>query len=209
MNSQPDPPHDRRTSSYRIEDFDYELPKELIAQTPLAERSSSKLLVVHRQSARLEDRNFSHILEYFMPGDVLVLNDTKVFPARLIGRKQTGGKVEALLVAPTEQNERVWKVLLQPSMKEGQEISFAEGKGRAKVLGRSPEGYVLLEFDCSSVRGLAEDIGEMPLPPYIKRQPHHEDRDTYQTVYAREEGSIAAPTAGLHFTQNLLPPLQI
>lgn len=187
-----------------IEDFDYSLPKELIAQTPLKDRASSRLLVVHRASGRFEDRQFSDVKEYLQAGDRLVLNDSKVFPARLAGHKETGGKAEILLVSPTEDCSDTWKVLVRPNLKESQTIHFKNTDASGRVAGRSPDGYVLMKFQGMDVRSLAEKIGAMPLPPYIKRDPSTLDHDRYQTVYADSEGSIAAPTAGLHWTPDLL-----
>ncbi|MBP9733468.1 MAG: tRNA preQ1(34) S-adenosylmethionine ribosyltransferase-isomerase QueA [Candidatus Omnitrophica bacterium] len=195
----------RQHSEHRLEDFDYVLPPELIAQTPLENRSSSRLLTVNRSSGVMADRHFSDIAEFIQPGDVIVMNDSRVFPARLEGAKSTGGKVELLLVGPSDPSEMKWKVLCRPQLKEGQTIQI--GPVSARCLGRNSTGYFEVEFEGLNGRQTAEKYGEMPLPPYIKRKPAESDRDRYQTVYAAAEGSIAAPTAGLHFTKELLGAL--
>lgn len=184
-----------------LEEFDYELPPELVAQRPLERRDASRLLVVRRESGRIEDRVFADIAGYFRAGDVLVLNDTKVFPARLHGRKETGGRVEALLLGPARAG--VWRALLRPAPKEGGRIFFEGGK-TALFRGRDSDGAPLLEFDGDDVGEFARLHGRMPLPPYIRRDPDRLDADTYQTVYAARTGAVAAPTAGLHFTADLL-----
>lgn len=188
---------------FHIDDFDYELPAELVAQRPLGTRDASKLLVADRAAQSLKDDTFSSLGAYFSPGDVLVLNDTRVFPARLMGRKPTGGKVEILLVGPSEEEEKVWRVLVQPALKEGQEIAF-DGTGMAVYRGRDLDGMALVEFAVGDVLSFAREHGRMPLPPYVRREPDAADEDSYQTVYASREGAVAAPTAGLHFTRPLL-----
>lgn len=192
----------------KLEDFDYPLPKELIAQKPAEPRDASRLLVVDRKSGRLEDCVFRDIAERFGEGDVLVLNDTKVFPARLRARKKgTGGKADLLLISQGK-TEDTWKCLVQPALREGQALEL-EGGGEAEFLDREPDGMPLLRFHVEgSVREHAERHGQAPLPPYIKREPVDEDRGTYQTVYAKNEGAVAAPTAGLHFTERLLAELK-
>lgn len=186
----------------RTSDFDYPLPSELIAQTPAEPRDSARLLVVHRHTRQLEHRVFRDIGEYLGPSDVLIRNDTRVVPARLRGHKAgTGGKVEALLLRPHE--GVVWEALVKPAgrLRIGSLIEF--GPVVAEVLEALPEGTRLLRFPEGSS---PERMGETPLPPYI-----HEpvgDPERYQTVYAREPGSAAAPTAGLHFTPSLLEDLQ-
>lgn len=194
----------------KLEDLDYPLPKELIAQSPLQKRDASKLLVADRKTGHLADRFFSDLLELIPAGDVLVLNDTKVFPARILGKKKlTGGKVDLLLLGPTAETT-VWRCLVQPSLKEGQTVVF-EGDGisaEAVFEKRSVEGIPEMRFQSIlSPRELAEKIGTMPLPPYIKREAAASDMAGYQTVYAAKEGAVAAPTAGLHFTQELLDAL--
>ncbi|MBI4433074.1 MAG: tRNA preQ1(34) S-adenosylmethionine ribosyltransferase-isomerase QueA, partial [Candidatus Omnitrophica bacterium] len=189
--------------------FDYPLPKELIAQAPLAQRDASRLLVADRKTKALSDRVFSDILNLLPAGDILVLNNTKVFPARLLGRKKgTGGKVDLLLLGSKE--DLVWRCLAQPSsMKEGQEVEFDNGRVGAVYLKRDQDGTPLFRFEgVSDVRALAEKIGQTPLPPYIKREPAEEDKTVYQTVYALKEGAVAAPTAGLHFTRQLLEKIR-
>lgn len=196
----------------KLEDFDYELPKELVAQKPQDQREMSRLLAIDRQTGVLEDRHFFDIDAYFQRGDVLVLNDSKVFPAKLIGKKETGGKVDVLLLEPTTHSSRTWSVLIQPKIREGQNIIFLsrDAKSRFKGIckGRDREGIVFMDFPDGDVRGWAEVNGKMPLPPYIKRLVMPEDRIRYQTVYAREEGSVASPTAGLHFTRDLLDKIE-
>lgn len=189
-----------------LDDFDYPLPKELIAQRPLAKRDASRLLVVDRKTKELRDRRFLDLAEYPSSGDVLVLNDTKVFPARLEARKKgTGGRAEVLLLEPQLSDSSVWRCLVQPPLREGQELVM-EGNGvEALFLKRDADGTPLVRFEgIADVRKMAQEIGRAPLPPYIKRDPDEEDVFSYQTVYAREEGAVAAPTAGLHFTEGLL-----
>ena len=209
----------------KLSDFDYPLPKELIAQRPLARRDASRLLVVDRSNGSLTDRSFSDISEIFHAGDILVLNDTKVFPARILGRKKkTDGKVDLLLLKPysrpvVSRSEKflsaadaeklavktIWRCLVQPSLKEGQEIVFDEDGVEAVFLRRSDEGIPLVEFkNTGDVTAFARRAGTMPLPPYIKREADRMDVDAYQTIYAEKEGAVAAPTAGLHFTKELL-----
>ncbi len=205
-------------------DWDYTLPKELIAQHPLVRRDSSRLLVVDRSDGSLKDKTFFEIADHIPKGDVLVLNDTKVFPARLIGKKKkTEGKVDILLLSPyvksvsggpdeylsaAEADElstkKIWRCLIQPALKEGQEVVLAHG-AEAVFMKRDADGTPLVEFkNAGDVKDLAREIGKVPLPPYIKREAVHTDKDTYQTVFAENEGAVAAPTAGLHFTKELL-----
>lgn len=189
-----------------INNFNYELPKHLIAQEPLEKRDHSRLLVVDRKNGTLSDKQFRDIAAYFEAGDCLVLNDTKVFPARLAAlKKNTGGKVDLLLLeqAP-EKPVNIWRCLVQPTLKEGQEISFASSEATARFIGRDPDGICLFEFSHANVYQMAQAIGHMPLPPYIKRDSGEKDFSVYQTVYAKEIGAVAAPTAGLHFTEELL-----
>jgi S-adenosylmethionine:tRNA ribosyltransferase-isomerase len=197
----------RRESIHRLEDFDYVLPAERIAQEPLSDRLSSRLLIASRKTDALTDGRFSQITDFFEPGDVLVINDSRVFPARLEGVKSTGGKVELLLVEPVDAEERRWRVLCRPHLKEGQTLTI--GNATVHCKGRSAAGYFEVEFEGMSGRDLARESGEMPLPPYIKRKPDASDRERYQTVYSRQEGSIAAPTAGLHFTPDLLERIRL
>ena len=191
-----------------LSDFDYPLPKELIAQRPLVKRDAARLLIADRKTKSLADKQFNSIAGYLNAGDVLVLNNTKVFPARLLGRKRkTEGKVDILLLEPKE--GLVWRCLLQPALKNGQEILFGEGGAEAVFIKRDADGIPLVEFKgVSDVRAYAEKAGTMPLPPYIKRQADISDREVYQTIYAEKEGAVAAPTAGLHFTRELLDAIK-
>jgi len=195
-----------------LSDFDYNLPKELIAQYPSGKREGSRLLVLHRDSSKIEHRFFRDIVEYFKAGDLLVLNDTKVLPARLIGKKETGGKIEALILAPGSRFEAQgdqYEALLKPTRgcKVGTKLIFGEGELNAEV-SRIENGRRFLRFKCNgNLEGLLEKFGKMPLPPYIKRQSVSSDRERYQTVYAEKIGAVAAPTAGLHFTKGMLSRL--
>ncbi|CDQ18117.1 S-adenosylmethionine--tRNA ribosyltransferase-isomerase [Halobacillus karajensis] len=191
-----------------IKQYDFELPEELIAQVPLEDRTSSRLMICDRQEQTIEHRHFSQITDYLVEGDCLVLNDTKVLPARLYGSKEgTGGKVEVLLLHQTKEDE--WEVLVKPAkkVKIGTKIVFGEGKLVAECTDLQDHGGRKVRFEYEGIfLEVLESLGEMPLPPYIKEQ--LSDRDRYQTVYAKEEGSAAAPTAGLHFTNELLDELQ-
>ncbi len=190
----------------KISEFDYSLPKELIAQFPLENRDASRLLVLERASGKITHRRFSDIAEYFKEGDALVLNDAKVIPARLFGsREKTGGKVEVFLLEKIE--EGTFKTLLNPARKfySGDSIIFNGNTLRAHLVERDNEGFAVLKFEGSgNLKELLEKTGEIPLPPYIKRRALESDKTRYQTVYARNEGAVAAPTAGLHFTPELL-----
>ena len=190
----------------KVSDFDYELPKELIAQEPVKIRDSCRLMVVHRKSGEIEHRIFSDITEYLRPGDCLVMNDSKVIPARLFGVKEsTGVNVEFLLSKKIEGN--IWETLVKPGrrLKPGDTVVFGDGKLRAEIKSYSDEGTRIAEFSCGGdFMEVLEELGRMPLPPYIERESNPEDKDDYQTVYAKEEGSVAAPTAGFHFTPELL-----
>ena len=194
----------------QLKDLDYPLPKDLIAQKPLEKRDASRLLVARRRTRTLEDRKFSDLADYLQAGDVLVLNDSKVFPARILGKKKrTEGKVDLLLLAPAPDSKNGWRCLVQPSLKDGQEIVLGDGQAEAVFLKRGADGIPLVEFKgVPDVRALAEKIGTMPLPPYIKREADARDRESYQTVYAEKEGAVAAPTAGLHFTKELLKKIE-
>lgn len=189
-------------------DFFFELPEELIAQDPLADRSASRLLVLHKDSGETAHRIFKDITEYLKPGDCLVLNNTKVIPARLIGKKEdTGAAVEVLLLKRREKD--VWETLVKPGKKcrPGAKLVFGEGVLKAEVLETVEEGNRLIRF---SYEGIFEEVldklGEMPLPPYITHK--LADKNRYQTVYAKYDGSAAAPTAGLHFTAELLKQIE-
>ncbi len=190
--------------------FDFDLPEELIAQSPSQVRDQSRLLVVNRQEHTYEDKIFSDIYDYLKPGDVLVRNNTRVLPARLYGIKEgTGAKCEILLLHQIEGAEDVWECLTKPakSIKEGTVISFGEGKLVGTCVKCLDEGIRHMKFAYDGIfYEVLEEIGKMPLPPYIKKQVVENDR--YQTVYAKEMGSSAAPTAGFHFTEELLQRLQ-
>lgn len=192
----------------KLEMFDFHLPEELIAQVPLEDREASRLMVLDKETGKLQHDVFSHITEYIKPGDCLVLNDTKVLPARLYGSKEeTGAKVEVLLLK--QENDDVWETLVKPAkrIKVGSTIIFGDGKLSAVCTGVLEHGGRILEFKYEGIfYEILEKLGEMPLPPYIKEQ--LDDQDRYQTVYARERGSAAAPTAGLHFTEDLLGKLK-
>ncbi|WP_214828301.1 tRNA preQ1(34) S-adenosylmethionine ribosyltransferase-isomerase QueA [Exiguobacterium algae] len=187
-----------------VNDYDFELPEELIAQVPLLDRTSSRLLVLDRETGDIEHRHFRDVLDYLNEGDALVVNDSRVLPARLFGaKKETGGKVELLLLKQTEDD--VWEALVKPAKKVrvGAIVEFGDGLLRAECVEELPEGGRRFKFDYDGIfYEILDELGTMPLPPYIREQ--LDDQDRYQTVYARERGSAAAPTAGLHFTEELL-----
>jgi S-adenosylmethionine:tRNA ribosyltransferase-isomerase len=188
----------------RTKDYYYDLPEELVAQEPLADRSASRLLVLDKESGAVRHDVFRHIAQYLNPNDCLVLNDSKVIPARLYGRRQDGGAaVEVLLLSRRELD--VWETLVKPGKKcrEGAELVFGEGELTGVVNEVQEDGNRLIQFFPQGVfEEVLETLGEMPLPPYIKQK--LKDKNRYQTVYARHDGSVAAPTAGLHFTDELL-----
>ncbi|WP_066026123.1 tRNA preQ1(34) S-adenosylmethionine ribosyltransferase-isomerase QueA [Enterococcus mundtii] len=190
------------------EDFDFELPEELIAQTPLKDRDHSGLLVVDRKTGEMMDKHFHEIIEELNPGDALVMNNTRVLPARLYGEKvETGAHLEVLLLTNTEGD--TWETLIKPAKraKVGTEIIFGDGRLKAVVKEELDHGGRIIEFAYEGIfLENLEALGEMPLPPYIKER--LEDPDRYQTVYAEENGSAAAPTAGLHFTTELLDEIK-
>ena len=190
------------------EDFDFDLPEELIAQTPLKDRASSRLLVVNKETGDMEDKHFHDILDELQPGDALVMNNTRVLPARLYGEKpETGGHLEVLLLTNTEGD--TWETLIKPAKraKVGTEIQFGDGRLKAVVKEELEHGGRIIEFKYDGIfLEILESLGEMPLPPYIKER--LDDPDRYQTVYAEENGSAAAPTAGLHFTIELLEEIK-
>ena len=192
----------------KVEDFDYYLPEELIAQTPLVKRDESRLLVLDKETGEVEHKKFYDIIDYLSPGDTLVLNDTKVLPARLIGTKEeTGAVIEILLLKNIEGDK--WECLVKPAkrIKEGTIVSFGEGKLKAKCCGVFDAGIRHFELIYSGIlMEILEELGTMPLPPYIHEK--LEDQSLYQTVYAKEVGSAAAPTAGLHFTEELLEKIK-
>jgi S-adenosylmethionine:tRNA ribosyltransferase-isomerase len=188
-------------------DFDFHLPPELIAQAPLPERSASRLLVLDVAARSRQDRLFRELPGFLHPGDLLVFNDTRVLPARLYGRKETGGAVEILIERVTGAHEAVVQLGVSKKPKEGGRIELADGS-HATVLGRD-EGFFRLRFEAPEpLEKLLLKLGEMPLPPYIERHADAGDMERYQTVYAREPGAVAAPTAGLHFDQPLLAALR-
>ncbi|MGB9791217.1 MAG: tRNA preQ1(34) S-adenosylmethionine ribosyltransferase-isomerase QueA [Thermacetogeniaceae bacterium] len=197
----------------KVEEFDYHLPPELIAQYPPPRRGDSRLLVLDRSTGEIEHRFFPAVKDYLRPGDVLVLNKTKVFPARLYGRRgDTGGRVEVVLLR--EKEPLVWEALVRPGRRarEGVWILFGNGELKAEVLERTDAGGRILRFATIAGENFWELIfrlGEVPLPPYIKRRAGELDKERYQTVYAQAVGSVAAPTAGLHFTEELLAELQL
>jgi S-adenosylmethionine:tRNA ribosyltransferase-isomerase len=187
-------------------DFDFDLPRELIAQAPLAERSASRLLLLDAAAGRREDRMFRELPGFLRPGDLLVFNDTRVLPARLYGRKESGGAVEILIERVTGAHEAIVQLGVSKKPKEGGRIELADGS-RAVVLGRD-EGFFRLRFEAPEpLERLLLKLGEMPLPPYIERHADAGDMERYQTVYARAPGAVAAPTAGLHFDEPLLAGL--
>jgi S-adenosylmethionine:tRNA ribosyltransferase-isomerase len=190
-----------------LNQFDYNLPQELIAQQPTEKREESRLMVLNRETGTIEHRRFYHILDYLNPGDCLVLNDSKVLPARLYGEKsETGAKVEFLLTKRIDGD--VWETMVRPGrrLKPGDIVRFSrEPLVEATILDYGDDGTRIVEFKYEGrFLEVLQQVGEMPLPPYIQRESREEDRERYQTVYSQAEGSVAAPTAGLHFTQDLL-----
>ena len=191
----------------KTHDFWYDLPEELIAQTPLQQRDSSRLLVMDRKTGELSHRHFFDILEYLTPGDCLVMNDSRVLPARLLGHRITGGAAELLLLK--DLGDKKWECLAKPGRKlqEGQQVVFGDGALAATVVEVRPDGNRIVEFHYEGIfLEVLERLGKMPLPPYIRAE--LEDQERYQTVYSREIGSAAAPTAGLHFTNELLDKIR-
>ena len=191
----------------KTSDFYYELPKELIAQTPVEPRDSSRLMVLNRETGEIEHRHFYDILDYLNEGDLLVCNDSRDLPARIFGVKETGARVEFLLLKQIGGNR--WETLCKPGKKarEGAEFIFGDGIMKAKIAGVTEDGNRIVDFDCNENFFAALDkIGQMPLPPYITEE--LKDRERYQTVYSHELGSAAAPTAGLHFTEELMEKLR-
>lgn len=192
----------------KTEDFDYYLPENLIAQTPINKRDESKLMVLNKETGTIEHRHFADIIDYLTPNDVLVLNDTKVMPARLIGQKEdTNGHIELLLLKNTKNN--IYECLCKPAkrVKVGTIVTFGDGILKAKCIEVKEEGIREFEFLYDGIfYEILDKLGEMPLPPYIHKK--LKDKNRYQTVYAKNIGSAAAPTAGLHFTQELLEKLK-
>ncbi len=191
----------------KVSEFNYELPEELIAQTPLEKRDESRLMVLNREEQTIEHKTFKDIIDYLKPGDVLVRNNTKVIPARLYGKKETGANVEFLLL--NNQEGDIWECIVRPGNKlhVGTKVIFGEGLLTAEILEILPGGTRKVKFYYNGIfNEILDQIGLMPLPPYIHESLKEKDR--YQTVYAKYEGSAAAPTAGLHFTPELLKELE-
>ena len=193
-----------------LHDFYYDLPQELIAQDPLSDRSASRLMLLDKNTGEIAHKIFKDIIDYLNPGDCLVINDTKVIPARLIGeRVGTGATIEVLLLKRKEDMKDVWEVLVKPGKKAkiGTKISFGDGRLVAEVIDIVEEGNRLIQFTYEGIfEEILDELGQMPLPPYITHK--LQDKNRYQTVYAKHEGSAAAPTAGLHFTKELLERIQ-
>ncbi len=191
-----------------VSDFYFDLPEELIAQDPLKDRSASRLLVLDKVTGQIRHRTFRDIVSYLDPGDCLVINDTKVIPARLLGVKEdTGARIEVLLLK--RRSDTVWETLVKPGRKarEGTRLVFGDGVLKGEVTGIVDEGNRLIRFEYEGIfEEILDRLGQMPLPPYITHQ--LEDRNRYQTVYATHDGSAAAPTAGLHFTEELLDEIE-
>ena len=192
----------------KTSDFNFDLPQELIAQVPIKDRTSSRLMVLDKETGEIEHRIFIDIIDYLNPGDCLVLNDTRVIPARLIGSKVgTGGKIEFLLLKRTEDD--TWETLVKPGKraKIGARFSFGDGKLIAEVVGMSDDGARIVKFEYDGIfEEILDELGNMPLPPYITEK--LEEKERYQTVYSKHNGSAAAPTAGLHFTKELLHKIE-
>jgi S-adenosylmethionine:tRNA ribosyltransferase-isomerase len=190
----------------RLSDFDYELPEQLIAQEPPAERDAARMLVLDRAAGTFEDRHFRELPAFLRAGDCLVLNDSRVLPSRLFGQKHPSGAVEVLLLEPMSRDSREWRALVRPGrkMRTGEIIRFDDGFS-AQIIARGERGERTLRFlGHEDVYAAIDRLGHMPLPPYIKRDDRPIDRERYQTVYAKDRGSVAAPTAGLHFTGEIL-----
>ncbi len=191
----------------KVSDFNYDLPEELIAQTPLEKRDESRLMVLDRKNKTIEHKKFKDIIDYLEPGDCLVRNNTKVLPARIYGKKETGANVEFLLLNNIEGD--IWETIVRPGNKLhiGTKVIFGEGKLIAEILDTMPGGTRKVQFSYNGIfNEILDEIGLMPLPPYIHEE--LKDKDRYQTVYAKYDGSAAAPTAGLHFTPELLKKIE-
>ena len=198
---------ENRNDGLRTSDFYFDLPEELIAQDPLLDRSGSRLLMLDKVTGKTKHEIFRDVIDYLNPGDCLVLNNTKVIPARLIGNRETGGAVEVLLLKRHQDN--VWETLVKPGKKckPGAKLIFGDGILKAEVLETVEEGNRLVKFEYEGIfEEVLDKLGEMPLPPYITHK--LQDKNRYQTVYAKYEGSAAAPTAGLHFTKELLQKIE-
>jgi S-adenosylmethionine:tRNA ribosyltransferase-isomerase len=201
----------------KLSQFRFDLPLNLIAQHPTKRREDSKLMVVHRHTGQIENRTFKDILEYFDDKDVFIVNNTKVFPARMYGRKEkTGAKIEVFLLRELNKPNRLWDVIVDPARKirVGNKLYFGENEELvAEVVDNTTSRGRTIKFlwedSEESFRGMLEKLGETPLPKYIKRKPELEDKERYQTVYAKHEGAVAAPTAGLHFSKELIKRCEI
>lgn len=193
----------------KLDEFDFYLPEELIAQHPLEKRDASRLLVLDKKTGAIQDRLFTDLVEFLVPGDVLVINNTKVIPARLIGTKKgTGATIEVFLLTPQTEKDS-WEVLVKPGKKAkiGTKITFGTGQLDAVVLEATPSGGRIVKFNYQGIfNEILDELGQMPLPPYIKAK--LDDKERYQTVYAKNAGSAAAPTAGLHFTPEVLAKIR-
>lgn len=195
-----------------IDEFDYDLPERLIAQQPLEKRNKSRLMVINKQAGSIKHQKFNDIIDYFQSGDCLVLNDSRVIPARLFGvKKDTGAKIEFLLVKPTHNDQ--WETMVKPGkrVKPGDTIVFGDNEELcAEVLEYGEDGTRMVQFQYEGdFQEILDRIGRMPLPPYIKRESNQADKKRYQTVYSKNDGSVAAPTAGLHFTNELMDALKL
>ena len=191
----------------KVSDFNYELPEELIAQHPYDKRDEARLMVLDRKTQKIEHKIFKDVIDYLEPGDCLVINNTKVLPARLYGNKDTGAKIEFLLLKRIEGN--FWEVMVRPGnkLKPGTKVSFGNGILKAEILDVLDGGNRKVKFEYEGIfNEILDQIGLMPLPPYIKER--LKEKDKYQTVYAKYDGSAAAPTAGLHFTPELLEKIR-
>jgi len=195
----------------KLSDFKYPLPRNLIAKYPASPRDSSRLMVLRRMDDSIEEKKFRDILQYFKKGDCLVVNETKVFPARLFGRKEkTNAKIEVLLLRELNKTDNIWDVIVDPARKVriGNKIFFDDAKMWCEVIDNTTSRGRTVRFNYKGdFFKIIERIGQMPLPYYIKREPVEKDKQSYQTVYARVIGAVAAPTAGLHFTRRLLSTL--
>lgn len=192
-----------------VSDFDYDLPRELIAQYPTHERDAARMLIMERATGRRMLSDFHHFAEYLQPGDCLVLNDTKVIPARLWGhRPATGGRVQIFMLE--SRGGRQWQAFLKPGRRlaPGDKVAIDGSAAAITVISKAQDGACLIEFDVDDVLSLLEQCGSTPLPPYINRSPEDADKDDYQTVYAEHPGSVACPTAGLHLTEPILAELE-
>ena len=192
-----------------LSDYDFHLPDELIAQEPQARRDQSRLLVLDRSDGKIHHLHFVDIVKFIRPADVLIINETRVFPARLYGvRSDTGGKVEVLLVKQVAEGR--WLAMGKPAraLQLGRKLTFAGGVLDGEITARRGDGRVELGFGVEDLTSILNEIGEIPLPPYIRRSPTEQDEERYQTVFARQQGAVAAPTAGLHFTNVLMDDLR-